>query len=148
MEVKRLLVADTIMAIDKLTFDHYAEVQAVKTKVPFELDTDAYLLLEQAGYILCLVLFDEEEVVGYLVATSSPMLHNCGHVASRTDCFYVKPEYRDKGGFSLLLDEYIRHAKAGGVDEITVACNESFTKAAEILESKGGYLSERVYRVE
>lgn len=150
MQVKQVVVKDMVDFTMPLFQKHYDEVPLADGSKKMELDWDSYNLLEKAGLLLCLALMNEKkepEVVGYLVAVASPLLHHKNELCLRTDCFYVAPEYRKGKGFNMLLAAYHKKAAEADITEVRIICNENFKVSSDILATKGYQLVEKSYRL-
>ena len=82
-----------LQALEPMFPAHYEELCVTK-EFPLEPDYDAYRRIAEAGQLVCIVVMDDQEVVGYIVFIVQPHLHYKSCLTAFEDIYYLKPEYR------------------------------------------------------
>ena len=93
-----------LQALEPMFPEHYDELCVTK-EFPLEPDYDAYRRLADAGQLVCIVVMDGLEVVGYIVFIVQPHLHYKSCLTAFEDIYYLKPEYR-KGTIGIRMFKY------------------------------------------
>lgn len=146
IEIKRVYVSD--MERQLLPTQHYEEVPFGSGALPLELDFDSYRILEDSGNLLGLAAFDQSNLVGYIVAITTPMLHCKGKWLAVGDSFYVHPDYRKQGVFEELLRAAEERCKEAGVVALRLGVNENFKLPEKMLNGLGYGQVEVLYQRE
>lgn len=96
VDIRLTPIKDVTHIIDQLGLNQYEEVDHRSGHIPFQLDWDAYLKLEEAGICYLVCAFDGEQMVGLLSLFVTPSLHTKGIPQATVDTLYVVPEHRSK----------------------------------------------------
>ena len=95
-----------------------------------------YGKLYEMGYLISLAAFDQDEIVGYSVATVSPHLFNSDVKVCTTNALFVKPSHRKRLVSGKLIVETEREAKRRGAIRILWQTRAN-TPLAEVLRKRG-----------
>lgn len=105
IQITTELLKDFAFDVAFLMNDHYAEVGKLKSAVPLNIYTDAYLMLEKTGMLRVFTARDDGELIGYAVFLVQPQIHHLGVNAAHNLAVYLKPSYRGGTlGFRLLSE--------------------------------------------
>lgn len=147
--ITRVLVDDMILMGEQLTQQHYKEVPFGSDKLEFDIDWDAFHIIENEGCLLVLAAFDiKSNLVGYLVVITTPMLHHAGKYIAVTDSFYVHPKHRKHGVFEALLNRAVEMCREAEVTAFRVGVNQNFPLDPDMLTRLGLSHAETIYQQE
>lgn len=111
-----------------------------------EVDYKTYMELELTGSLLILVaLDDDEKLVGYVVGTATPSIHNKGFFEFTTTAFYTVPEQRGAGIGRMLFDGLQQVCSECGVSEINYVVSEGQPMTHEVVQKLGLIKTETIY---
>ena len=115
IEVRECLLADHIDDIDALIAVNWEETGF---DFPFMLDKERYKQFEAAGFLLVVAAFNEEEVVGYSLASVLPHPYNPAIICGNSDAMFLHPNYRNSTAGARLMFETERLAKERGANRM------------------------------
>jgi GNAT superfamily N-acetyltransferase len=95
-----------------------------------------YGKLYEMGYLISLAAFDQDEIVGYSVATVSPHLFNGDVKVCTSSALFVKPSHRNRLVSGRLIVETEREAKRRGSVRV-IWQTRANTPLAELLRKRG-----------
>lgn len=131
-----------------LTVEHHIEVPAVTAKPgEAEIDYAAYGQLEAEGYLLIMVGWEDEQIVGYVIGTASPSPHNKGAYEFSTTAFYTRPSHRGLGIGRALFDATCQYCKDSGITDVNYVVSESFPDAHLAVQEFGMIKAETTYSI-
>ena len=144
---------DTLEELKPMFGPHYAELALNQDKVSLDPQYDLYLLREQMGEVLLVVLREAGKVVAYFVGFVAPGMHYRTCLTLTMDIFWLCPEYRD--GDSLeklegqmlavqLFEEVRAEAKRRGVQRVFYG-SKLHKDASQVFEDLGMVEVERYY---
>lgn len=112
-----------------------------------EVDYKAYMEMEMAGNLLILVALTENtnELVGYVVGTASPSIHNKGFFEFTTTAFYTVPELRGQGISKMLFEGLHSVCAETNISEINYMVSEGNRDAALAAMNLGMVKAETMY---
>lgn len=111
-----------------------------------EVDYKAYMEMELADSLLILVALDDnEKLVGYVVGTATPSIHNKGFFEFNTTAFYTVPELREQGIGKLLFEGLQQVCSQHGVSEINYVVSEGQPMTHEVVQKLGLVKTETIY---
>lgn len=111
-----------------------------------EVDYKAYAEMELADSLLILVALDDaQKMVGYVVGTATPSIHNKGFFEFNTTAFYTVPELRSQGIGKMLFDGLQQVCTQHGVSEINYVVSEGQPMTHEVVQKLGLIKTETIY---
>ena len=114
------------------------EVQAV--------DWGTYTSLEEAECLLLVVVLDDvHNILGYVVGSATPSIHNKGKFDFSTTAFYTVPEHRGTGVAKMLFEALVRKCKEVGISDINYSVSEAYPDAHKTMQSFGMTHTESMY---
>lgn len=87
-------LSDVLPELRVLFPQHYRELALNQDQVPLDPQYDIYLERARRGEVLCAVLRERGEVIGYFVGFVAPGLHYRTCLTLTMDIFYVRQERR------------------------------------------------------
>lgn len=126
---------------------HYAEVPYVMSPDDYQINSPLYKAIEGQGNLLCLVVADGDELIGYVAGMVTPMMHNADKDVFMATSFYTVPERRQQGCAKLLYSELIQVCKNVGIHYVHYTVNVTFPEARALVESLGMKEVETTYSV-
>lgn len=147
------------MRIEQVTYDtanramceemcaHWEEVPFGDFDLDLELDHEAYMTAEEAGYARFYLVYDDsDKAIAYMSVFAAKMSKHKGKVSALTDAFYVAPDYRKSGVFGKLLEFVEQDLKTCGIEFFTVGYNPMYKgKTEQYLEHVGYCKTEVLY---
>lgn len=111
-----------------------------------EVDYKAYMEMELADSLLILVALDDtQKMVGYVIGTATPSIHNKGFFEFNTTAFYTVPELRSQGIGKMLFDGLQQVCAQHGVSEINYVVSEGQPMTHEVVQKLGLVKTETIY---
>lgn len=111
-----------------------------------EVDYKAYAEMELADSLLILVALDDtQKMVGYVIGTATPSIHNKGFFEFNTTAFYTVPELRSQGIGKMLFDGLQQVCAQHGVSEINYVVSEGQPMTHEVVQKLGLVKTETIY---
>lgn len=112
-----------------------------------EVDYKAYMEMELADSLLILVATTDntKEILGYVVGTATPSIHNKGFFEFNTTAFYTVPEHRGAGIGRMLFDGLQQVCAQHGVSEINYVVSEGQPMTHEVVQKLGLVKTETIY---
>jgi GNAT superfamily N-acetyltransferase len=124
--------------------EHFKELAVDQDKIDLDVDVDKYAELDKAGILFIVVGRVSGEIVAYWIGFIRGHLHYQGTLHAFNDIYYVKPEFRGKGGGSELFNFAEKELRRRGVKRITNATKISHHHGP-LFEAHGFKAIETVY---
>jgi GNAT superfamily N-acetyltransferase len=147
MRIVETTIADKIEHVPTLLDAHWHESARNKHLMVLKPDVARYQALEAGGALLSLVVYVQDEIVGYSVNILSPHLHYADLLCAHNDVLFVAKDYRDSPLGLKLIRETERAAKARGTHLMLWHAKEA-TPLAKILPRMGCKVQEIIYTKE
>lgn len=128
-----------------LLVGHWEEIANEKDKISLNLNLEAYLKMNELGFLHCISCRQDGKLVGYLVSVLTRNLHHSQIAAAANDVIYIHPNHR-KGMLAVRLLKFFEKCmreKNVTVAQMHVTPSRNF---GPILERMGYYQSEIIYR--
>lgn len=112
-----------------------------------EVDYKAYAEMELSGSLLILVAVTDnaKELLGYVVGTATPSIHNKGFFEFNTTAFYTEPEHRGAGIGRMLFEGLQQVCAEHNVSEINYVVSEGQPMTHEVVQKLGLIKTETIY---
>jgi GNAT superfamily N-acetyltransferase len=147
MRIVETTIADKIEQITDLLRAHWDEVARNKQLLVLKPDVARYQALEDAGMLLGLFAYVEDQIVGYSVNLIVPHLHYADVICAHNDVLFVAKEYRNSPLGLRLIRETERACKARGVHLMLWHAKEG-TPLSEILPKRGCKVQDIIFSKE
>lgn len=125
---------------------HNEEVREENPDLPFEIDVEGSLNLENLGMLDCFTARDNDQLVGYLFWFITPALESKGTNVASMGPFYVDPSFSGAG--ALLWNRSLQWIRYNGVHVVYVhhsLFGPRVDLARRFFESRGAYPIETKY---
>jgi GNAT superfamily N-acetyltransferase len=93
-EIREIVASEHLPQAKHLLDQHYDELVADKALMVLNPDIPTYQMMERAGMMLSLGLFDGDELVGYSINIISKNLHYADLTMCQNDLLYLQPAHR------------------------------------------------------
>lgn len=94
----------------------FEELGQFKERMPLAPDYARYVALDQLGVLFLCTLRRDGALIGYMTTSLSTGLHHSHNKIGVMDISYVRPRYRGRGHFLLLMDFVEARLRDIGVD--------------------------------
>ena len=102
MEIRQIKTTEHIDEAWELLEMHREELATYKHLMALKPDMPRYKILEDAGKLIGLGLFDGDKIVGYSILILTHTMHYADLFIAQNDLIYIHPDYR-KGKWGLKL---------------------------------------------
>ncbi len=130
-----------------LTEAHLEEAKAVTAGDDAMIDWGAYTDMEATGNFLCIVVIDDDKMLGYVAGCAQPSIHNAGKQDFSATTFYTRPELRQQGVSKLLFSALCQVCRESGINDINYSVSERAPHAAEFVKAMGMTKAETMYSI-
>lgn len=146
MDIRIVSFAEAYNSMHQAMQDHWDEVPFGTFGLDFNLDTDAYQLVEHEGYAKYYLVYQEDVAIAYMSVMAAPMYKHKGRLSATTDAYYVAPEYRKSGVFGKLIEFVEKDLAEFGIEFFNIGHNPMYKgKTEEFLEHVGYQRTEVIY---
>lgn len=117
LSFKRARIADYIDSLDDLVRANWDEM-ASDFGFEVNLNKEAYINLEVAGFMFAIAMLSDDKLVGYATFTVTPHLFNSARIGANTDGIFIAKEHRNATTGGLLLRAVREYARELGAQVV------------------------------
>jgi len=109
---KVVSLTEFVEATQPYWYAHWQEVGINQNIIPLDVDLDVYRAIEKAGSLVCILAYDEDVPVGYMIWFTRTNPRYKTSLSGITDIFWLHPEYR-KGRHGLRMFQFAEQVLKG-----------------------------------
>lgn len=136
--------AGFVMANTAMGLEHQAEIIGDEGIRKYEPDLERYTLMEHAGVLVSVGVYDGETAVGYATAIVTTHTHDMSTVMAISDTIFLRESYRQGRNGIRLIETLREKCKAQGA-QLMLWSARTDTTFARLLERRGCAAFETLY---